>query len=315
MRFLRIDPMDAVIDRKLQAAGHEVEVFFPKDTAECLARLQGFQGLILRSRVEVTASFLAACPDLQIIGRAGAGMENIDREAARTFGVACFNSPEGNRDAVGEHSMALLLGLLKNLLPAKAAIAQGIWDRIKYTGGDLRTQTVGIIGLGHMGTAFAERLQGFKVPCLAYDKYRPVHHDDPAERVSLEELMAKATVISFHLPLTPETKGWLNDDFIQNMTHPFYLLNTARGALVEMPALINGLKEGKILGAGLDVLELENSRFQIDESGHQEMLSALSAFPQVLLTPHTAGITSASLTGIASVLADKILAHLNTVNP
>jgi D-3-phosphoglycerate dehydrogenase len=312
MKFLRIDPMDEVIDLRLRAAGHVVDVFFPKDADECIRLLQGYQGLILRSRVVVSAEMMAACPNLRIIGRAGAGMENIDVAAASQLGIVCFNSPEGNRDAVGEHTLALLLALLKNIAPAREAIAHGIWDRVQYTGGDLRSQTVGILGLGHMGTAFAERLQGFKVRCIAYDKYRPIHPNDPAERVSLEELMASATVLSLHLPLTSETKGWIDHSFIQQMTHPFFLLNTARGSLVQVNALLKGLENGKILGAGLDVLEVENTRFQVEKSEHLEVLSALTSFPQVLITPHMAGITACSMKGIASVLADKILAHLHT---
>lgn len=308
MKFLRIDEMDSVIDRMLRAAGHEVEYSLPESREALISKLrEGFGGLILRSRFRIDGELMRACPGLKLVARAGAGMESIDKASALALGIHCINSPEGNRDAVGEHCVGMLLSILKKIRPAHEAIGMGIWDRKTYTGSDLRSQVVGIIGLGNMGTAFAERLVGFRVRMMAFDPYKETDWPDYVERVGWQKLKEEATVISLHVPYTEETHALIDEEWIESMRNPFYLLNTSRGKVVDTNALVNGLKWGKVLGAGLDVLDLESHNFQIDSERFPEVHRYLCGHPGVVLTPHTAGITPESLRGISEVLGRKIL--------
>ncbi|MBQ8703513.1 MAG: hypothetical protein IJ524_03950 [Bacteroidales bacterium] len=313
-RILIADRTHPILEERLRQAGFDVRVEADHDYHSLIHAAEGYDALVVRSKVIVDRAFIDACPSLRCIGRVGAGMETIDVAYAEEKGIRCLNSPEGNRDAVGEHTVGLLLALLNNIARADAEVRHGHWRREANRGHELQSLTVGIIGFGNMGRAFAQRLQGFGCRILYYDKYLE-HLDNPellekAERVSLETLQARADVVSFHVPLTDETRHYLDTDFIKTMHNPFYLLNTSRGAVVDTEALADGLESGKVLGAALDVLEYEN--MQADSLADiPEPLQRLMESPRTVLTPHVAGWTVESKYKLAAVLADKIIKTLN----
>lgn len=280
----------------------------PDHDYESLVRAaQGCEGLVVRSKVNIDRAFIDRVPSLRCIGRVGAGMETIDVEYAEAHGVRCLNSPEGNRDAVGEHAVGLLLALLNNIARADAEVRKGLWQREANRGYELGPQTVGIIGYGNMGQAFAKRLSGFGCRVIVYDKYKDFSGlKDIKVLRSLSELQAEADVVSFHVPLTDETHHYLDTTFIDAMAKPFYLINTSRGAVVDTVALVAGLESGKVRGAALDVLEYEN--MQADGLGDvPECVHYLQRSPRTVLTPHVAGWTVESKYKLAAVLADKMI--------
>ena len=280
----------------------------PDHDYESLVRAaQGCEGLVVRSKVNIDRAFIDRVPSLRCIGRVGAGMETIDVEYAEAHGVRCLNSPEGNRDAVGEHAVGLLLALLNNIARADAEVRKGLWQREANRGYELGPQTVGIIGYGNMGQAFAKRLSGFGCRVIVYDKYKDFSGlKDIKVLRSLSELQAEADVVSFHVPLTDETHHYLDTTFIDAMAKPFYLINTSRGAVVDTEALVAGLESGKVRGAALDVLEYEN--MQADGLGDvPECVHYLQRSPRTVLTPHVAGWTVESKYKLAAVLADKMI--------
>jgi D-3-phosphoglycerate dehydrogenase len=225
-------------------------------------------------------------------------METIDVDYAESKDVRCLNSPEGNRDAVGEHAVGLLLALLDNIARADAEVRQGQWRREANRGYELGPLTVGIIGYGNMGQSFAKRLSGFGCRIVVYDKYKEIGN--------LEEVQREADVVSFHVPLTDDTRHYLDAGFIEKMARPFFVVNTARGAVVDTAALVQGLESGKVRGAALDVLEYEN--MQADSLGDvPESLRYLMESKRTVLTPHVAGWTVESKYKLAAVLADKII--------
>ena len=309
-RVLIADRTHEVLEERLREAGFEVYVE-PDHDYESLARVaQGFDGLVVRSKVIIDKAFIDRVPSLRCIGRVGAGMETIDVDYAESKGIRCLNSPEGNRDAVGEHAVGLLLALLDNIARADAEVRQGLWRREANRGLELGSLTVGIIGYGNMGQAFAKRLSGFGCRVVFYDKYIDnLDNLDNLERVSLETLQREADVVSFHVPLTDETRHYLDDAFIEAMAKPFFLLNTARGAVVDTEALARGLECGKVRGAALDVLEYEN--MQADALGEVPLsVQYLMRSPLTVLTPHVAGWTVESKYKLAAVLAEKMIKTL-----
>ena len=319
-KVLISDRTHEVLANRLREAGIEVCVEPDHDYPSLLQAVQGFQGLVVRSKVNIDRAFIDACPTLRCIGRLGAGMETIDVAYAERRGISCLNSPEGNRDAVGEHTVGLLLALLNHIHTADAEVRHGLWQREANRGRELGALTVGIIGFGNMGQAFARRLAGFGCRTIYYDKYldnldnlenlEKLEKLGNLERVSLETLQQEADVVSFHVPLTDETHHYLDDAFIGAMAKPFYLLNTSRGAVVDSTALVEGLRSGKVLGAGLDVLEDENMQADSLAFSHSPLVAA--NLPNVVFTPHVAGWTVESKYKLAAVLADKII---NTLKP
>ena len=278
-KVLISDRTHPVLEERLRNAGFAVSVEPDHDYDSLIQAAQGCDGLVVRSKVIIDRNFIDAvlssspCQGegnrpkggggvLKCIGRVGAGMETIDTDYAESRGIRCLNSPEGNRDAVGEHTVGLLLCLLNNIARADAEVRQGLWRREANRGHELGSLTVGIIGMGNMGQAFAKRLSGFGCRIIYYDKYLDrlagLERLERLERVSLETLQQEADVVSFHVPLTDETRHYLDTAFIDAMRKPFYLLNTSRGAVVDTDALAQGLASGKVLGAGLDVLENED---------------------------------------------------------
>lgn len=299
MKILVADRTHEVLPQRLREAGFEVSVEPDHDYESLVHAAQGCEGLVVRSKVNIDSAFVDRVPSLKCIGRVGAGMETIDVDYAEAHGVRCLNSPEGNRDAVGEHAVGLLLALLNNIARADAEVRRGMWQREANRGYELGPLTVGIIGYGNMGQSFARRLSGFGCRILAYDKYHPAN-------ASLAEVQHEADVVSFHVPLTEETRHYLDATFISNMAKPFYLINTARGAVVDTKALVAGLESGKVRGAALDVLEYENMK--ADGLGDMPpSMQYLMRSPRTVLTPHVAGWTVESKYKLAAVLADKII--------
>ncbi len=307
MKVLIADRTHEVLPQRLREAGIEVSVEPDHDYESLVQASQGFEGLVVRSKVNIDSAFIDRVPSLRCIGRVGAGMETIDVNYAEAHGVRCLNSPEGNRDAVGEHAVGLLLALLNNIARADAEVRRGLWQREANRGYELGPLTVGIIGYGNMGQAFAKRLSGFGCRVIYYDKYLDnLEKLVDLERVSLETLQREADVVSFHVPLTEETHHYLDAAFIEVMAKPFYLLNTSRGAVVDTGALVAGLESGKVRGAALDVLEYEN--MQADGLGDvPECVHYLQRSPRTVLTPHVAGWTVESKYKLAAVLADKMI--------
>lgn len=302
-KVLISDRTHEVLEQKLRDAGFEVSVEPGHDYESLIAAAQGCDGLVVRSKVVVDRAFIDRVPSLRCIGRVGAGMETIDVEYAESKGIRCLNSPEGNRDAVGEHAVGLLLALLNNIARADAEVRRGLWRREENRGYELGNLTVGIIGYGNMGHAFAQRLSGFGCRVVAYDKYKA---PEGVEAVSLEELQGVADVVSFHVPLTGETRHYLDAGFIASMRKPFFLLNTSRGAVVDTAALARGLEEGKVRGAALDVLEYEDMT-KDGLADVPEPMQYLLRSDRTVLTPHVAGWTVESKYKLAAVLADKII--------
>lgn len=298
MRVLIADRTHEVLEQRLREAGLAVSVEPDHDYESLMQAAQGCDGLVVRSKVIIDKAFIDRVPSLRCIGRVGAGMETIDVDYAESKGIRCLNSPEGNRDAVGEHAVGLLLALLDNIARADAEVRQGLWRREANRGYELGLLTVGIIGYGNMGQSFAKRLSGFGCRVVVYDKYKEIG--------SLEEVQRDADVVSFHVPLTDETRHYLDTAFIEKMARPFFVVNTARGAVVNTEALVQGLESGKVRGAALDVLEYEN--MQADSLGDvPEALRYLMESKRTVLTPHVAGWTVESKYKLAAVLADKII--------
>ena len=311
-RILVTDKTHPVLQQTLEAAGHAVVVDTTITYDSLLEQIGQYDALVVRSKINIDSHFIDHARHLRCIGRVGAGMETIDVDYAESLGIRCLNSPEGNRDAVGEHALGLLLALTDNIARADAEVRKGLWQREANRGLEIKGCTIGIIGFGNMGGAFAQRLQGFECNIIAYDKYNPAGYA-PAyvQEVSLAELQERAEVLSLHVPLTPETHHMVNHHFIQHFRHPFYLINTSRGAVVNTPDLVEAMKVERILGAALDVIEYEDmSRDGLDLEHLHPAFQYLINSPRTVLTPHVAGWTVESRYKLAKVLADKIAEEL-----
>jgi D-3-phosphoglycerate dehydrogenase / 2-oxoglutarate reductase len=283
----------------------------PKEEVEDM--IGAYEGLIINSRFRIDRTFIDKAVNLRFIGRLGSGMEGIDVEYASTKGIRCFSAPEGNRDAVGEHALGMLLALFNNMVTADRQVRQGIWKREENRGLELNGKTVGIIGYGNTGSAFAQRLNGFGATVLAYDKYKTGFSENMVKESSQEELFEHADVLSLHIPLTEETQYMVNDAFIAGFSKPFWLINTSRGKVVETAALVRALQQKKIYGAALDVLEYEDiSAEKLQTGAYPEPFRYLLTCENVILTPHVAGWTAESTYKLAKVLAEKIIAALGT---
>lgn len=305
MRVLQIDSNHPLIRRRLLEAGFTVEEDFESSYEELLSKIGEYEGLILRSRIPIDARFLSRASPLKFIARVGAGMENIDVEKARELGIALINSPEGNRDAVAEHVVGMLLLLMHRLKISSLEVEEGIWRREENRGDELLGKTFGIIGYGHMGKATARRLSGFGVEVIYYDILSGLQ-DEYAREVGLEEFKEKADIVSLHVPLSPPSEYLINEQFISSMKKPFYLINTARGLNVKTKDLVSALKSGKVKAAALDVLEYEKSSFENLSQLSDDFLY-LKNSEKVLLTPHIAGWTHQSKEKLASFIVEKIL--------
>lgn len=312
MKVLHLDSNHPLLIQGLQAFGFENEEDYSSSREEILAKIHLYQGLILRSRTPIDQQFLDHASGLKFIGRVGAGLENIDTAYAEKKGVFLASAPEGNRNAVGEHALGMLLSLFNKLRPAHESIGRGQWLREAHRGLEIEGKTIGIIGYGHMGRAFAEKLQGFDCDVLCYD-LKPDLGNEHAKQVSLEELKARVQVLSLHTPQTPLTKGMVNKEFLSDFAHPIWLINTARGSAIVTEDLVEALQAGQVLGAGLDVLEYEKASFENLFEGQQgpKALDYLLKSPDVLISPHVAGWTAESHEKLAQTIVDKIKRHFS----
>ena len=307
MKVLHIEENHSTLIDGLQALGFQNDVAYNDSLEEIRAKIDQYEGLIIRSKYPIDEDFLARAKKLKFIGRVGAGLENIDVNAVESRNIHLLNAPEGNRNAVGEHALGMLLSLMNRLNSGDVAIRSGRWDREGHRGWELSGRTVGLIGYGNTGKSFAQKLSGFTVKTLCYDILDNVG-DKFARQVSLEKLQSQCEVISLHIPQTPQTLGMINNKFIANMTHPFWLLNTARGSAVVTVDLVEGLKSKKVLGAGLDVLEYETRSFSttFNEEELPPALEYLMDADHVLLSPHVAGWTQESHVKLATTIVDKV---------
>lgn len=307
MKILHVDINHPLMISQLNALGFQNHEDYVSSREDILHKINKYEGLIIRSRFKIDKPFLDQASNLKFIGRVGAGLENIDVAYAEHKGIELIAAPEGNRNAVGEHALALLLSLFNNLKKADAEIGIGIWQREQNRGIELDGKTVGLIGYGNTGKSFSKKLRGFDVEVLCYDIQDGVE-DENATQVSLEDLQCKSDVLSLHTPLTPLTKGMFNTRFIESFQKPFWFINTARGQSVVTKDLVSALRSEKILGAGLDVLEYEKSSFETLFSSEKipEDFKYLSQASNVILTPHVAGWTVESKIKLAQTIVDKI---------
>lgn len=308
MKILHLDTNHPLMLEQLNALGFQNDEDYTASKSEIETKIHAYDGVIIRSRFSIDKRFLDAATKLKFIGRVGAGVENIDGDYAKQKGVQLISAPEGNRNAVGEHTLGMLLSLFNKLNKADHEIRKGQWLREENRGIELDGKTVGLIGYGNMGKAFAKKLRGFDVTVLCYD-IQSLVGDENAEQVNLKTLQAQADVLSLHTPQTPLTLNMVNTEFINAFKKPFWLLNTARGKSVVTNDLVLALKSGKILGAGLDVLEYEKASFeQLFSSKMPEAFQYLIKAENVLLTPHIAGWTIESKVKLAQTIVNKIQA-------
>lgn len=312
IRILHLDSNHSILATTLEEANFINDFDFTSSKQEVLQKIHLYHGIVIRSRFRIDAQFLQSATNLQFIARVGAGLENIDHDCAHKLSIKLIAAPEGNQNAVGEHALAMILSLFNNLNTADKEIRAGYWRREENRGHELDGKTVGIIGYGHMGKSFAKKLRGFDVNVLCYDILKDVG-DENARQTSLVELQAKADVLSLHLPFTEATNKMVNTQFIEAFQNNFWLINTSRGKNVVTSDLVSALRSGKILGAGLDVLEFEKSSFEnmFDESDLPEAMVQLLELENVVLTPHIAGWTFESHQKLAKVIAHKIKLFYN----
>ena len=307
IKILHIDSNNPIMLEQLQQAGFVNDEDYTSSKAEIEAKIHNYHGIVIRSRFKIDKTFLDAATNLQFIARVGAGLESIDEPYAAEKNVQLIAAPEGNRNAVGEQAIGMILSLFNNLNKADGEIKSGHWNREANRGHELDGKTVGVIGYGNMGKSFAKKLRGFDVEVLCYDILENVS-DANANQVSLEELQQRSDVLSLHIPWTTETDKMVNSNFIYAFEKPFWLINTSRGKNVVTADLVAALKSGKILGAGLDVLEYEKLSFEtlFTEGEIPEAFQYLLNAKNVLLTPHIAGWTFESHVKLSQVIVDKI---------
>ncbi len=301
-KILIIDDLHPAFKERALALGFEVDDRPLINRAETLAIIKDYVGIAVRTKFRIDQELLDVAPKLKFVARAGAGLDNIDVAVAEARNIQLINAPEGNNDAVGEHAIGLLLALMNNFKKADTEIRNGIWDREGNRGYELKGKTVGIIGYGFMGQKMARKLSGFEANVIAYDKYHTNFSDAYAREVSMEEIVKQSDILSLHIPLTKETRQMVDEEYLYHFKKPIFLINTARGEIVNTQAVLANIKNGKILGAGLDVLETE--KFPL--LGEQVWFDELKAAGKVILTPHVAGWTFDSYRKISEVLAEKL---------
>jgi D-3-phosphoglycerate dehydrogenase len=302
--ILIVDDIHPIFIEQAEALGYKCDYRPTIKLAEALEIIGNYAGLVIRSKFNVDKQVVDAATSLRFVCRAGAGMDNIDEAYAAEKNLTLINASEGNMDAVGEHAVGMLLSLMNHFNIADAEIRNGEWKREANRGFELKGKTVGIIGYGFMGKSFAKKLSGFEVEVIAYDKYKTGFSDRYAREVSMEEIVKHSDVLSVHVPLTKETNGMIDDELLFHFKKPIFFINTSRGKVAKVRAVLNAIRDGKILGAGLDVLETE----KFPALAEQEWFDDLKRSGKVLLTPHVAGWTFDSYRKISEVMADKLAA-------
>jgi D-3-phosphoglycerate dehydrogenase len=308
MHVLFIDTVHPILEEKLTQSGYLCVDGTHWNHAQIMERISEFHGIVIRSKFTIDRAFLNNAIQLKFIARSGSGLENIDMDSVEDLGIRVFNSPEGNRNAVGEHALGMLLMLFNKLKQGDEEVRKRQWNREKNRGIELDGMTVGLIGYGNTAQWFAKKLSGFDVEVIAYDKYAPNFPDANAKSVSLEEIQKKAHVISFHVPETDETRYMFNEDFIANCQNDFFLINTSRGKVVKTSALVSAMKDGKVRGTCLDVLEYESKSFSNFENNQiPEDFTYLATSENTVLSPHVAGWTVESYVKLSTYLFEKII--------
>ncbi len=308
MKILITEKVDNSLEIKLTNAGFICN-YYPDITFEELKNIiSGYEGLIIRSKFSIDKNLIDKAENLKFIGRLGAGMENIDVEYAENKNIKCINSPEGNRDAVGEHAVGMLISLMHNISKADKEVKAGLWQRNPNRGYEIQGKTIGIIGYGNMGKSFARRISGFDVKVMFYDINRKLNSDKYAVKASMQEIYEQADILSLHVPLTKKTEFLVNSKFISNFKKSFYLINTARGQVVNTKDVVTGLKNDKILGVALDVLEYENKSFEnLYNKEIPEELEYIINSDKAILTPHIAGRTFEAEKKLSEHIVRKIM--------
>jgi D-3-phosphoglycerate dehydrogenase len=302
-----LDKPHPFLPDQLEQLGFQVKAAYSESTQDLEAELALAVGLVLRSRFTIDRAFLDACTNLRFIARMGIGLEHIDIAYAESKGIAVLNSPEGSRATVAEQTIGMMLSLLNHINKAHQEIQQGVWDRKRNRSFELRHRTVGIIGYGNIGSAVAQRLSGFECRVMAYDKYKSGFSNPWAEEVSLEQLQQEADIVTVHIPYDRDNHYFINEGLLTDFVKPIYLLNTARGLVLDTAALVRQLKAGQVAGAALDVLEYEEQAFNVlDLDTLPAPFQYLRQSPNVILTPHTAGLSHEVMEAHAQVLVEKI---------
>jgi D-3-phosphoglycerate dehydrogenase len=307
-KVLFIDTVHSILEERLSNRGFYCIDGTKMSREEIQLELKDVFGIVIRARFTLDKEFLFNASQLKFIARSGSGLENIDQVYCKERKIELFNSPEGNRNAVGEHALGMLLSLLNKLPQANKQVKDGIWDREGNRGEELDGKTIGIIGYGNNGSAFAKKLRGFDVKILIYDKYKTGFGDHFVQEGTLQAIFQQADIVSFHIPLNKENKYFANQSFFNSFSKPIRLLNLSRGKIVNTKDMVLALKEKKVIGACLDVLEFETKSFESFFEQHlPEEFNYLIHSDNVILSPHVGGWTIESYFKLSNVLADKIL--------
>ena len=305
MKILHLDTTHPFLGKELEKIGFTN--YYDFKTIKSDLKISDFFGIIIRSRISIDKDFIDKCKNLKFIARIGSGIENIDVDYAKQKGIQIISTPEGNSNAVGEHALGMLLSILNNINSSNSEVKKGIWNRESNRGIELKNKTVGLIGYGNTGKSFAKKLIGFDVNTIFYD-IKKIEKDNYANPVSLNYLKDNSDIISLHVSMTEESIGLINKNFIESCAKPFWLINTSRGSCIIINDLVKGLKDGKVLGAGLDVIAFEKKSFEkltVNEND-QSNLNYLNSSNNVILTPHIAGWTQESKIGLVKIALEKI---------
>jgi len=305
MKILHLDTTHPFLGKELEKIGFTN--YYDFKTIKSDLKISVFFGIIIRSRISIDKDFIDKCKNLKFIARIGSGIENIDVDYAKQKGIQIISTPEGNSNAVGEHALGMLLSILNNINSSNTEVKKGIWNRESNRGIELKNKTVGLIGYGNTGKSFAKKLNGFDVNTIFYD-IKKIKKDNYANPVSLNYLKDNSDIISLHVSMTEESIGLINKNFIESCAKPFWLINTSRGSCIIINDLVKGLKDGKVLGAGLDVIAFEKKSFEkltVNEND-QSNLNYLNSSNNVILTPHIAGWTQESKIRLVKIALEKI---------
>lgn len=306
-KILIIDTCHEILPEKLRNAGFLPDLQTDITQQELYLQIGNYHGLIMRSKYPADKTLLGYAKKLQFIGRIGAGMDNIDLEECKKRNIICLNSPEGNRNAVAEHAMGMLLTMTNNLLKADHQVRQGLWLREENRGIEIAGKTLGIIGFGNMGSAFARKMESFDVRILAYDKYKTAYGTEYVQEATMDQLFEECDILSIHVPLTPETQYLANNLFFNRFKKNILFINTSRGKVVHTSDLVSAMKSGKVTSAALDVLEYEGTSFESLDIAENSDLEYLLNSDKTILSPHIAGWTIESKKKLSEVLAQKII--------
>ena len=305
MKIIHVDKNNPLLLNNLEKQGHENIIAYKKTKSEILKIIHKYDGLIIRSRFTIDKPFLIKSKKLKFIARVGSGTENIDIDFAKSLKIKIISAPKGNSNAVGEHALGMLLSLLNNINIAETSISNGKWLRKVFKGTELQSKVIGIIGFGNTGKSFAEKLKGFNSEIIYYD-IKKIKSNDLFKQVELSELTKRSNIVSLHIPETKSTIKMINKSFIKKMKKQFWIINTSRGKIIETKDLVWGLKNKKILGAALDVLEYETSSFEKLFIKKNKELDYLINSDKVILTPHIAGLSEESEKKLAKIISNKI---------